>query len=157
MLEFWNLRDTFFIGSYGISFAFWWGDDFLDVGRCLAMKSFEDDQQCFEFNPVFDWKPVKRVLRNFTSFQCSWHTCESRKNGRVKDIIHLALCIFIYWWHFEQLVIYDACWCVYQHGVTSVSGVHTIWRNWCTCAVIAQHDPGWYQAQVHNLISAVMS
>ena len=24
------------------------------------MKSFEDDQQCFEFNPVFDWKPVKR-------------------------------------------------------------------------------------------------
>ena len=24
------------------------------------MKSFEDDQQGFEFNPVFDWKPVKR-------------------------------------------------------------------------------------------------
>ena len=41
-------------------FAFWWGDHFLDAGRCLAMKSFEDDQQCFEFNPVFDWKPVKR-------------------------------------------------------------------------------------------------
>ena len=37
-----------------------WGDHFLDVGRFLAMKSFEDDQQCFEFNPVFDWKPVKR-------------------------------------------------------------------------------------------------
>ena len=28
--------------------------------RCLVMKSFEDDQQCFEFNPVFDWKPEKR-------------------------------------------------------------------------------------------------
>ena len=24
------------------------------------MKSFEDDQQCLKFNPVFDWKPVKR-------------------------------------------------------------------------------------------------
>ena len=24
------------------------------------MKSFEDDQQCFEFNAIFDWKPVKR-------------------------------------------------------------------------------------------------
>ena len=31
----------------------------MGVGRCLVMKSFEDDQQCFEFNPVFDWKPVK--------------------------------------------------------------------------------------------------
>ena len=50
MLEFWNIQGTFFIGSYGISFAFWWGDHFLDEGRCLAMKSFEDDQQCFEFN-----------------------------------------------------------------------------------------------------------
>ena len=60
MLDFWNLQGTFFIGSYGISFAFWWGDHFLDVGMCFAMKSFEDDQQCFEFNPVFDWKPVKR-------------------------------------------------------------------------------------------------
>ena len=36
-LEFWNLQDTFFIGSYGISFAFWWGDHFMDVGRCLAI------------------------------------------------------------------------------------------------------------------------
>ena len=35
----------------------------MDVGRCLAIKSFEDDQQCFEFNPVFDWKPVKRNER----------------------------------------------------------------------------------------------
>ena len=43
MFEFWNLQDTFFIGSYGISFAFWWNDHFLDVGRCLAMKSFEDN------------------------------------------------------------------------------------------------------------------
>ena len=23
------------------------------------MKAFEDDQQCFEFNLVFDWKPEK--------------------------------------------------------------------------------------------------
>ena len=35
-------------------------DHFLDVGSCLAMKSSDDDQQCFEFNPVFNWKPVKR-------------------------------------------------------------------------------------------------
>ena len=40
--------------------CFLWGDHFLDVARCLAMKSYEDDQQCFEFDPVFDWKPVKR-------------------------------------------------------------------------------------------------
>ena len=39
------------------------GDRFLDVGKCRAMKSFEDDQQCFEFNPVFDWKPVERNER----------------------------------------------------------------------------------------------
>ena len=36
------------------------GDHFLYVVGCHAMKSFEYDQQCFEFNPVFDWKPVKR-------------------------------------------------------------------------------------------------
>ena len=35
-------------------------DHFLDVDRCLATKSFEDDQRCFDFNPIFDWKPVKR-------------------------------------------------------------------------------------------------
>ena len=36
------------------------GDHFLDVSRCLTIKSFEDGQQCYEFNPVFDWKPVMR-------------------------------------------------------------------------------------------------
>ena len=46
MLEFWNLQGMFFIGSYGLSFAFWRDDHFLDGGRCLAMKSSEDDQQC---------------------------------------------------------------------------------------------------------------
>ena len=51
---------TFRTLSYRIYFAFWWSDNFLYVGRCLAMKSFEDGQQWFEFNPVFHWKPVKR-------------------------------------------------------------------------------------------------
>ena len=59
-LEFWNPRDACFIGSHGMFSAFWRSDHFLDVVRCLVMKSFEDDQQCFEIKPLFDWKPVKR-------------------------------------------------------------------------------------------------
>ena len=38
MLEFGDLQDTFFIGSYGISFAFWWGDHFLAVGWYLVSE-----------------------------------------------------------------------------------------------------------------------
>ena len=40
--------------------CFWWGGHFLDAASCLAKKSFEDDQQRFEFSPVFDGKPAKR-------------------------------------------------------------------------------------------------
>ena len=33
------------------------------------MMSFEDDQKCFEFNLVFDWKPVKHnECRSYTIF-----------------------------------------------------------------------------------------
>ena len=86
MLEFWNLQDTCFIGFHEISSAFWLGDHFLDVARCLAMNSFEDDQQCFEFNPVLDWKPCKRnecrsyaiiFLRFKTRLAAVFLTCRS--------------------------------------------------------------------------------
>ena len=43
MLQFWNLLDTFFIGSYGISFAFWWGDHF------------------FMYVGAFPWSPLKTI------------------------------------------------------------------------------------------------
>ena len=60
-LNFGNLQDTCFNRFYGIISAFCWGHYFLDVAtcKCLAMKSLKDDQQCFEFNLVFDAKPVK--------------------------------------------------------------------------------------------------
>ena len=42
------------MSSYGICSAFSWDNHSLDVDSCLAMKFFEDDQQCFEFNLVFE-------------------------------------------------------------------------------------------------------
>ena len=43
------------------------------------MKSFEDDEQCFESNPAFDWKPVKRnEYRNYAIiFPQIEHLCRS--------------------------------------------------------------------------------
>ena len=36
VFELWDLQDSCFIGSHGISSVFWWDDHFLDVARCLT-------------------------------------------------------------------------------------------------------------------------
>ena len=50
---------AFWISWIIVYFKIWIIYNFLCWVRCLAMKSFEDDRQCLDFNPCFDWKPMK--------------------------------------------------------------------------------------------------
>ena len=58
-LEYGRLQDTC-DKCHGVSSAFKWDDNSLDITRRLTMRPTNDDQHCLEFNPVFNWRRVKR-------------------------------------------------------------------------------------------------